>query len=109
MTAGALSVALIAWLAVAQYLGSANAYFATSDASRSLITRIDPLNSRGRGSIVDRDCFKWLMSAARSQYPKFLSSVRTCCWGVRDGRYRKKRSFFEALTTFLSLMDYVEY
>jgi hypothetical protein len=33
MTAGALSVALIAWLAVAQYLGSVNAYFATSDAS----------------------------------------------------------------------------
>ena len=30
-TAGALSVALIAWLAVAQYLGSANAYFATGD------------------------------------------------------------------------------
>jgi hypothetical protein len=49
VTAGALSVALIAWLAVAQYLGSANAYFATSDASRSSITRIDPLNSRGRG------------------------------------------------------------
>ena len=31
MTAGALSVALIGWLAVAQYLGSANAYFATSE------------------------------------------------------------------------------
>ena len=31
MTAGALSVALIAWLAVAQYLGSANTYFATTD------------------------------------------------------------------------------
>ena len=30
-TAGVLSVVLIAWLAVAQYLGSANAYFATSD------------------------------------------------------------------------------
>ena len=30
-TAGALSVVLIAWLAVAQYLGSANAYFATGD------------------------------------------------------------------------------
>ena len=30
-TAGALSVVLIAWLAVAQYLGSANAYFATSE------------------------------------------------------------------------------
>ena len=29
--AGALSVALIAWLAVAQYLGSANAYFATTE------------------------------------------------------------------------------
>ena len=30
-TAGALSVVLIAWLAVAQYLGSANAYFAASE------------------------------------------------------------------------------
>ncbi len=30
-TAGALSVGLIAWLAVAQYLGSANAYFATTE------------------------------------------------------------------------------
>ena len=30
-TAGALSVALIAWLAVAQYLGSANTYFATTE------------------------------------------------------------------------------
>src|ERR1700730_18655817 len=30
-TAGALSVVFIAWLAVAQYLGSANAYFAASE------------------------------------------------------------------------------
>jgi hypothetical protein len=30
-TAGALSVVFIAWLAVAQYLGSANAYFATGE------------------------------------------------------------------------------
>src|SRR5258705_12924810 len=30
-TAGALSVVLVAWLAVAQYLGSATAYFATSE------------------------------------------------------------------------------
>jgi hypothetical protein len=30
-TAGTLSVALMAWLAVAQYLGSANAYFATTE------------------------------------------------------------------------------
>ena len=30
-TAGALSVVLIAWLAVAQYLGSVNTYFATSE------------------------------------------------------------------------------
>jgi hypothetical protein len=30
-TAGALSVALVAWLAIAQYLGSANAYFATTE------------------------------------------------------------------------------
>ncbi len=30
-TAGALSVALIAWLAVAQYVGSANMYFAATD------------------------------------------------------------------------------
>ena len=30
-TAGVLSVVLIAWLAVAQYLGSANAFFATGD------------------------------------------------------------------------------
>ena len=33
MTAGALSVGLIAWLAVAQYLASANAYFASSEAA----------------------------------------------------------------------------
>ncbi len=33
MTASALSVGLIAWLAVAQYLGSANAYFASSEAA----------------------------------------------------------------------------
>ena len=32
-TAGALSVALIAWLAVAQYLGSANTYFANTETS----------------------------------------------------------------------------
>jgi hypothetical protein len=32
-TAGALSVALIAWLAVAQYFGSANVYFATNEAA----------------------------------------------------------------------------
>jgi hypothetical protein len=31
MTTGALSVVLIAWLAVAQYLGSANAYFAATE------------------------------------------------------------------------------
>ena len=31
MTAGALSAALIAWLAIAQYLGAANMYFATTD------------------------------------------------------------------------------
>ena len=31
MTAGALSVALIAWLAIAQYLGAANVYFAATD------------------------------------------------------------------------------
>jgi len=31
MTAGALSAALIAWLAIAQYFGSANAYFATTE------------------------------------------------------------------------------
>ena len=30
-TAGALSAILIAWLAIAQYLGSANVYFATGD------------------------------------------------------------------------------
>ena len=30
-TAGALSVALIAWLVIAQYLGSANTYFASTD------------------------------------------------------------------------------
>jgi hypothetical protein len=30
-TAGALSVALIAWLAIAQYLGAANVYFASTD------------------------------------------------------------------------------
>lgn len=30
-TAGVLSVALIAWLAIAQYLGAANVYFATND------------------------------------------------------------------------------
>jgi hypothetical protein len=31
VTAGALSVVFIAWLVVAQYLGSANAYFAASE------------------------------------------------------------------------------
>src|ERR1700682_1162970 len=30
-TAGALSVALIAWLAIAHYVGSANMYFATTE------------------------------------------------------------------------------
>ena len=33
VTAGVLSVALIAWLAVAEYLGAANTYFATTNAS----------------------------------------------------------------------------
>ncbi len=36
-TAGALSVALIAWLAAAQYLGSANTYFATAETSVPII------------------------------------------------------------------------
>ena len=31
MTAGALSLALIAWLAIAQYFGAANVYFAATD------------------------------------------------------------------------------
>ena len=31
MTAGALSVTLVGWLAIAQYVGSANMYFATTD------------------------------------------------------------------------------
>jgi len=35
--AGALSAALIAWVAVAQYLGSANTYFATADTSVPIV------------------------------------------------------------------------
>ena len=38
-TAGALSVVLIAWLAVAQYLGSANAYFAASENAISVFRK----------------------------------------------------------------------
>jgi hypothetical protein len=37
MTAGALSAALLAWLAVAQYVGGANAYFATTETGPPLI------------------------------------------------------------------------
>jgi hypothetical protein len=36
-TAGALSVTLIAWLAIAQYLGSANTYFAASDTAVPIV------------------------------------------------------------------------
>ena len=39
-TAGALSVALIAWLAVAQYVGSANMYFAATDTAVPIVPQV---------------------------------------------------------------------
>src|SRR5258708_39652681 len=59
-TAGVLSVTLIARVVVAQYLGSGNAYFATTEAARPPVfvgrplSLADPAAGRGTGECVPR-------------------------------------------------------
>jgi hypothetical protein len=72
-TAGALSVALIAWLAIAQYLGSENAYFSSTDAGvpTVLFGLLIPLIaaatalllSRGIRSLASAIPLPWLVAA----------------------------------------------
>jgi hypothetical protein len=72
-TAGALSVALIAWLAVAQYLGSANTYFASTETAvpTVLFGLLIPLavaavglwQSRNLASLLSAIPLPWLVAA----------------------------------------------
>jgi hypothetical protein len=72
-TAGALSVVLVAWLAVARYLGSANAYFASSEDAVPtlllgllipLITAAVSLRLSGRiASLASAIPLHWLVAA----------------------------------------------
>jgi hypothetical protein len=72
-TAGLLSAALVAWLAVAQYLGSANTYFATTETSAPTILfgLLIPLMTAGIGlwlsgsiaSLVSAIPLPWIVAA----------------------------------------------
>jgi hypothetical protein len=72
-TAGALSVAFIAWLALAQYFGSANTYFASTETAvpTILIGLLIPLavavvalwQSRNLASLVSAIPLPWLVAA----------------------------------------------
>jgi hypothetical protein len=72
-TAGALSVAFVGWLAVAQYLGSANAYFATTENSvpTVLLGLLIPLITAGMAlwlsgsiaSLVSAIPLPWIVAA----------------------------------------------
>ncbi len=72
-TAGALSVTLIAWLAIAQYLGSANMYFAATDTAvpTLLLGLTIPLMIAAAGlwlsgaiaSLVSAIPLRWLVAA----------------------------------------------
>jgi hypothetical protein len=72
-TAGALSVALIAWLSIAQYIGSTNTYFATTDTAvpTILLGLTIPLMiaaaglwlSRGFASLVSAIPLPWIVAA----------------------------------------------
>ena len=72
-TAGALSVTLIAWLAVAQYLGSANTYFATAETAVPtvllglllplIIAAVGLWRSRSIASLVGAIPLSWLVAA----------------------------------------------
>jgi hypothetical protein len=72
-TAGALSVALIAWLAVAQYFGSVNTYFASTETAvpTVLFGLLIPLavaavglwQSRNLASLVSAIPLPWLVAA----------------------------------------------
>jgi hypothetical protein len=73
LTAGALSVSLIAWLAVAQYFGAANAYFASAETAvpTVLFGLLTPLavaalvlwQSRSVASLVSAIPLPWLVAA----------------------------------------------
>ena len=72
-TAGALSVTLIAWLAVAQYVGSANTYFATAETAVPtvllglllplIIAAVGLWRSRNIASLVGAIPLSWLVAA----------------------------------------------
>jgi hypothetical protein len=72
-TAGALSVAFVGWLAVAQYLGAANAYFATTENSvpTVLLGLLIPLITAGMAlwlsgsiaSLVSAIPLPWIVAA----------------------------------------------
>jgi hypothetical protein len=73
MTAAALSVALIAWLVVAHYLGSANTYFATTDTAVPtvlfglliplIIAAVGLWLSRSIASLISAIPLHWIVAA----------------------------------------------
>ena len=73
MTAGALSVTLVGWLAIAQYIGSANMYFAATDTAvpTLLLALAIPLmiaaaglwQSRAIATLVSAIPLRWLVAA----------------------------------------------
>jgi hypothetical protein len=89
--AGALSAALIGWLAVSQYLGSANAYFASTDAAvpTVLLGLLIPLAVAALGlwlsgsiaSLVSAIPLPWLVAA---QVYRLAGGIFLVLWA--DGR-----------------------
>jgi hypothetical protein len=90
-TAGALSAALIAWIAISQYLGSANAYFAASEAAvpTVLLGLLIPLIvaaialrlSENMASLVSAIPLSWLVAA---QVYRIAGVIFLVLWA--DGR-----------------------
>jgi hypothetical protein len=88
-TAGALSVALIAWLAVAQYVGSANMYFAASTVPTVLLGLLIPLIvaatavwlSGGVASLISAIPLPWIVA---SQIYRVGGGIFLVLWA--DGR-----------------------
>ena len=91
MTAGALSVTLIGWLAIAQYVGSANMYFAAIDtaAPTLLLGLTIPLMIAAAGlwlsgaiaSLVSAIPLRWLVAA---QVYRIAGGIFLVLWA--DGR-----------------------
>jgi hypothetical protein len=86
-TAGALSVVLIAWLAVAQYLGAANAYFATNENAVPtllfgvliplMVAAIGLRLSRSIASLVSAIPLHWIVAA---QVYRILGGIFLVLW-----------------------------